>query len=330
MATPRATPRATQVDFPNNPSVNQTFTNGNQTWMWDGVKWIVQGSPSASSPYLPTAGGTVTGPLTVNGLATLNGGALGTTAAPNDNSTKLATTAYVNTAGLRNFLAGLNLTWVNATTVTINPGVAQSDDNAALMPFPTAMSKTLAAWSLGNNGGMLDTGTAGTSQYYHIFLIQRPDTGATDILASLSLASPTMPANYTRKRRIMAVITTATAGQMYTFTQLGDEVMVNPTAVGSFTVGTTAQTQGVWAPPGIRCPAHILVQALNPAVAAHGVYTPGVTAYYNMINPAGVYTYVEMWVVTDTNHSVNLISNTAGSTFNLYVLGWRDDRGRFN
>lgn len=52
-----------QVDFPNNPSLNQTFVSGNQTWVWDGVKWVVGGSPTAGSPYLPTAGGTMTGPL---------------------------------------------------------------------------------------------------------------------------------------------------------------------------------------------------------------------------------------------------------------------------
>ena len=27
------------IDFPNSPTLNQTFTSGVQTWSWDGVSW---------------------------------------------------------------------------------------------------------------------------------------------------------------------------------------------------------------------------------------------------------------------------------------------------
>jgi hypothetical protein len=54
------------LDFPNSPSVGQTFVSGNTTWTWDGTKWLAAGTSGASSIYLPLAGGTLTGPLTVS------------------------------------------------------------------------------------------------------------------------------------------------------------------------------------------------------------------------------------------------------------------------
>jgi hypothetical protein len=51
------------LDFPNSPSVGQTFVSGGTTWTWDGAKWVASGSAGASSIYLPLTGGTLTGPL---------------------------------------------------------------------------------------------------------------------------------------------------------------------------------------------------------------------------------------------------------------------------
>jgi hypothetical protein len=49
------------LDFPASPTVGQTYTVGNLTWVWDGAKW--QMSATLSGPFLPLAGGTLTGPL---------------------------------------------------------------------------------------------------------------------------------------------------------------------------------------------------------------------------------------------------------------------------
>ena len=29
------------IDFPNTPTLNQTYTVGNKTWQYDGEKWVV-------------------------------------------------------------------------------------------------------------------------------------------------------------------------------------------------------------------------------------------------------------------------------------------------
>lgn len=35
------------IDFPNSPTINQTFTSGNNTWQWDGTAWNIV---TASTP----------------------------------------------------------------------------------------------------------------------------------------------------------------------------------------------------------------------------------------------------------------------------------------
>ena len=50
------------IDFPSNPSVGQNFTASGVTWTWDGTKWAGSG---LSVAYLPLAGGTMLGPLTL-------------------------------------------------------------------------------------------------------------------------------------------------------------------------------------------------------------------------------------------------------------------------
>jgi hypothetical protein len=49
-------------DFPDAPAVDDEFTDGTNTWLWDGVKWTSGGGGSAK--YLPLTGGDLTGPLT--------------------------------------------------------------------------------------------------------------------------------------------------------------------------------------------------------------------------------------------------------------------------
>lgn len=58
----------------------------------------------------------------------------------------------------------------------------------ALMKLTSKLTKRFdSGWTLGDNGGALDVGSAiGTSLWYYVYLIRRPDTGVVDSLASLS------------------------------------------------------------------------------------------------------------------------------------------------
>lgn len=43
------------IDFPNSPTVNDTFTSGNTTWQYDGVSWsLVQSAQSIATGSVTT------------------------------------------------------------------------------------------------------------------------------------------------------------------------------------------------------------------------------------------------------------------------------------
>lgn len=41
------------IDFPNSPTVNQAFTSGSTTWVWDGTAWNLQTTTTASNDSMP-------------------------------------------------------------------------------------------------------------------------------------------------------------------------------------------------------------------------------------------------------------------------------------
>jgi len=85
--------------------------------------------------------------------------------------------------------------------IDIAAGSCRSIDDAANIVLSTALTKRLDAnWAVG-----LTRECSTRGQRRHIFAIRRPDTGACDVLASTSQSAPTMPANYTQKRRIGAI-----------------------------------------------------------------------------------------------------------------------------
>jgi hypothetical protein len=49
-----------------------------------------------------------------------------------------------------------------------------------------AFTKSTGAWAVGTGNGALDIGTVGPSVFYHVYEIERPDTGNVDFLESLS------------------------------------------------------------------------------------------------------------------------------------------------
>lgn len=49
------------IDFPNSPQIDDTFTVGDQTWVWDGFVWRISIAQGATGPTGPT-GPSVTGP----------------------------------------------------------------------------------------------------------------------------------------------------------------------------------------------------------------------------------------------------------------------------
>lgn len=70
------------INFPNSPTVNQQFTSGGTTWIWDGTKWnLYLGSnivttadlSSALSAYAPNTSPTIGGTATFVNKPTIPG-----------------------------------------------------------------------------------------------------------------------------------------------------------------------------------------------------------------------------------------------------------------
>src|SRR5437016_2048387 len=148
---------------------------------------------------------------------------------------------------LRGWLAGLTMSndGTNPNTVIDTAaGVANADDATTLMTLPAFTKNANGAWAVGTGTGCLDPGSSlADNTWYHLFVIAWVDTGVVDELCSTSATAPTLPTNYTKKRRIGSFKTDG-AAHILAFSQLGDEfIWATPVTDVSFsTLGTTATT----------------------------------------------------------------------------------------
>jgi len=104
--------------------------------------------------------------------------------------------------------------------IDIAAGSVVSDDGTTIITL-TAITKQLdAAWAVGTNQGMRDTGSI-SDNWWHIYAINRPDTGVSDVVSTITYGSPTLPTNYTKKAYIGSINRASAAIRQ--FTQNGKE-----------------------------------------------------------------------------------------------------------
>jgi hypothetical protein len=340
------------LDFPASPSVGQKYPAspiaGIPTYTWDGEKWkadagsrpptiVVADTAPASAPDGALWWESDTGLLYVR----YNDG--NTTqwviACPQPDTNAL--TASVQSAfALRGYISGLNLTWTSATAFTIGAGVACSADATTMMSLAAPLPKTTAAWSLGSSGGGLDTGTIAASTWYHVHLIKRMDTGVVDALISLSPTTPTLPANYTKARRIGSIRTNASS-QLINFLQDGDNFYWMVPVADTGSVITTPTLRLLTVPSGVNVVAIISVNATfaggggfqtnhwDPALGAT-LPSPGSGPLYMTMGLASTST-VSASLRVRTNQASQIYNNCGGtvlSGYSLYTEGWIDTRGK--
>src|SRR5581483_6632569 len=100
---------------------------------------------------------------------------------------QVGTGKIVCASALQNYLTGLTLSTAGSSaTFSVAAGEAMDSTNVALMILAASISKTTSSWAVGSGNGGLDTGAIATSTWYHVWLIQRPDTGVVDVLISTS------------------------------------------------------------------------------------------------------------------------------------------------
>jgi hypothetical protein len=245
---------------------------------------------------------------------------------------------------LRGFLAGLILS-NDATTpntvLDISAGVANADDSSFLMKLTSAITKTTGAWAVGSGNGALDTGAVVASTWYHVYVIARTDTGVIDALLSTSATAPTMPAGYTKKRRVGAIRTDASA-HVLAFSQNGDEFLwaTPSTDISAATVGISPTLYSLSVPSGVKVNAlyrgyfsntttgnFVLIN--SPDETATNANTPNGNLTQNIPSSSSVLGVGASNTRTNIAAQVRISSaaNT-GISLTLATYGWIDPRGR--
>ena len=224
--------------------------------------------------------------------------------------------------------------------IDISAGQARSSDNTIDIPLNSTLTKRLdATFTAGTNQGMLDTGTKQADTWYHIHSILNPTSGAVDVLASTSLASPTMPSGYTKLRRIASILTDS-SGNIIAFKQYpGGEFQWDnpPLDVNNVTFTTSAQTAVLSTPPDIQVLAYVNLGAGDALVYISSIdiddEAPSETvaplsSSGNSTGGTNSNNTEQARVWTDTSSQIRYRGSNASRSLYLATLGWWDPRGK--
>ncbi len=219
--------------------------------------------------------------------------------------------------------------------------VASSDTAPVLITLASGITKRLdAAWAVGTGNGGLDTGSIADTTY-HLWLIQRSDTGVVDALFSTSATSPTMPTSYDRKRRIGAIL--RVSGAIVAFTQIGDE-FIRSAAILDVDVdnpGTSAVLRALSVPLGVsvraiinagirtQASSNISVNISSPYASDQAPSSSA--APLSVVSVRGavdVTAFGRLEVMTNTSAEVRtrFSVSVAGDRLAIATIGWIDTR----
>lgn len=224
--------------------------------------------------------------------------------------------------------------------IDIYPGSCRSDDDVGDIKLTSTITKRLdSPWSEGNGGGGIDIGDIADGTY-HIWAIARSDTGAADIIMSLSSTNPTMPVNYDLKRRRGAVI--RKNGSVVPFSLSGNTTLLKTPAcsVGANHPGTSAVLAPLHVPNGVQVTAIIWVflrttenvrravlitspdqNAVMPSAGTMSTFATGLDGL------AGGTTTGELLVRTNTSRQIRYQLDGSSSATALFITtcGWIDE-----
>jgi hypothetical protein len=232
------------------------------------------------------------------------------------------------------------------TVLDMATGECASDATLPLMmTLASAYSKTTGAWAVGSGNGGLDTGSVAASTWYHVFVIMRPDTGVVDILFSTSATAPTLPTNYTHKRRIGSFKTNGSS-QIIAFKQFEDNFYWSaPTQDSTTSPNTTDTAYTLNVPTGVRVEPFFHVNGQAATNAVYGKFrSPDLETTGASTNDTGLATFgltangstatrstgAHHRLLTNTSGQVNIVFGGSLAAFDLRTYGWCDTRGRLS
>lgn len=215
--------------------------------------------------------------------------------------------------------------------IDISAGECATDSAIpTLMILASALTKRLdAAWAVGTGNGGLDTGSIANTTY-HVWLIQRSDTGVVDALFSASATSPTMPSGYDRKRRIGIII--RSAGAILPFLQINRRIILtDPITLRSSSSAFAEANFTVLSGAGRIRP----IIRFDLAVNASSNITNGLAdgdgstkTVQQVVNSSVDVTTVDGMHVTNSSGQLKFVTTAITGTINgntWFLRGWYDD-----
>lgn len=234
------------------------------------------------------------------------------------------------------------------TVLNIGVGSARDKDQSMDMVLATGWSKTTAAWAAGTGNGMLDSGTIAANKGYHVFLIFNPTSGLYDFRCSLSATAPTMPAGFTKRRRIGGFLTDASGFvRKGTWYASGDFRLQKAISVVEGIAGNNITLQALPVPLGAKLKVNGFLLGSSPSSSPtpHAAFwiilrDPDLGTIDNVADQwfdAAVYKFAgandggpfSSW--TDTSGQVYFVAYPRNATNLIYVYlqGWTDLREEF-
>lgn len=215
---------------------------------------------------------------------------------------------------------------VNVTAFSVR----DKDDTTDIVLAAEITKQLDAAWAAGDDAGGLDIGAIAGNTWYFAHGIKNSTSGAVDVLLSASLAAPTMPTGYDKRRLLGAVLTNGSS-QVLPFKQWGNWFwwVDPPLDVNSTTIGTSATLAALSVPPGLEVRAQLTLQATAGQAAYHYVSPPAVNDEAPADGTAPLATLranagesMALPVLTNTSKQVRLRASAGSQSMDVVTLGY--------
>lgn len=309
------------------------------------------GATGAGGPTGPTGPGGAGGPTGPTGPTGAQGptgpqgsvGSTGPTGAGGPTGPTGPTGATGSSIIPYSHISGFALIYASATQIAVSGGSCMSGNGAVFMQLSNATVYTKnvnTAWSAGNNGGGLDSGsTWAANSWYRMWAICDSTGTTVDFIASYYANAPVKPSGYTQQRAIGYFRTNASS-QVIAFYQTSDyfwfgtpQQEANAVALGTTPTNITLS----YAPP--NAPIQVMTslsffagssrsvmalyssQLADPPAVAYGepnCYLDQSAGLGFATNPPPIFT---------NNGTLRAVANISMS-YSLWTLGWIDSHGR--
>jgi len=236
---------------------------------------------------------------------------------------------------------GMVLSYVSVTSFSVGKGKRRSDDDGNVIIASAAMAKVInSAWSIGDSGGAMDTGSAPANGTLHVYAIGKDD-GSWDYLCSnptvTTPGSPVMPSGWTQKRYIGSLLMRSSV--ILPFDAYGDRFQLRTALLSQSGVTPPTANRTLYS---VDVPESILATAWGTL----GGYTVSGGGQIDMtsslgadvapgnanIRYAGAYnvynTVTEFHILTATAQ-IGLRSNSSVMRARVGTIGWIDRRMAF-